>query len=348
MNRNYGYKWGLDNVGSTNRKCEEDYRGEEAFSEPETRAVRDFILNPKRNIKIAINFHTWGNLFIIPFNYDDQWNHEMINTPIYKMYEDIRDSGNLPAGMLFGNGKQTIQYSANGDATDWMAKQNDMMSISPELGIKNRATDRFLPDQKWVKPIIEENFKWINFTIFKLSSQIETKIAEFTRNTCSENCTEEENNYQIFTIELEAQNLGFSNAKNIQVSIKIDELMQVTNIDDDASEDVKQFTLKLSELQPLKSHTWILKARISNEKWTVLNEGSILDETNSKALITLTNAKYPHFEGSQHDTRTLSKASIMSAEENAIEEFEVESSNAMWYLLALFLIIIIISAIAGF
>lgn len=36
LNRNYGSYWGVDNQGSSPSKCAEDYRGEFAFSEPET------------------------------------------------------------------------------------------------------------------------------------------------------------------------------------------------------------------------------------------------------------------------------------------------------------------------
>ena len=68
LNRNYGYKWGVDNTGSSNRECEEDYHGPAPFSEPETQAVRDFVEGHPQ-LKIAINFHAWGNLFITPFNY---------------------------------------------------------------------------------------------------------------------------------------------------------------------------------------------------------------------------------------------------------------------------------------
>ena len=50
-------------------QCSDDYRGPEPFSEPETRAIRDF-LNHWKNIKVAINLHAYGNLFIHPFNFD--------------------------------------------------------------------------------------------------------------------------------------------------------------------------------------------------------------------------------------------------------------------------------------
>ena len=36
LNRNYGYKWGYDNSGSSNYTGDETYRGPYAFSEPET------------------------------------------------------------------------------------------------------------------------------------------------------------------------------------------------------------------------------------------------------------------------------------------------------------------------
>ena len=69
LNRNYGYKFAHDNQGSIGKYCGEDFRGPEAFSEPETRAMRDFLIDHP-NVIIAINFHAWGPLFITPYNWD--------------------------------------------------------------------------------------------------------------------------------------------------------------------------------------------------------------------------------------------------------------------------------------
>ena len=57
LNRNYPFKFGVDDVGSSNSECEEDYRGAAPFSEPETAALRDFITKWKDQLKIVINFH---------------------------------------------------------------------------------------------------------------------------------------------------------------------------------------------------------------------------------------------------------------------------------------------------
>ncbi|HRH11500.1 MAG TPA: M14 family metallopeptidase, partial [Bacteroidia bacterium] len=42
LNRNYGYNWGFDNIGSSPTTSSDTYRGPSAFSEPETQAMRNF------------------------------------------------------------------------------------------------------------------------------------------------------------------------------------------------------------------------------------------------------------------------------------------------------------------
>ena len=68
LNRNYGYKFGVGSSGSKECASGQDYRGTEAFSEPETRAFRDFLTQRKDEIKFVYNFHCAGKQFIIPFN----------------------------------------------------------------------------------------------------------------------------------------------------------------------------------------------------------------------------------------------------------------------------------------
>ena len=66
LNRNYGYKYG---VGDTqNDPCSEIYNGQSAFSEPETQAMRDWLTAHKNEIKFVYNFHSWGNMYITPYN----------------------------------------------------------------------------------------------------------------------------------------------------------------------------------------------------------------------------------------------------------------------------------------
>ncbi|RHY58714.1 hypothetical protein DYB30_012385 [Aphanomyces astaci] len=65
LNRNYDVCFSEDDVGSSDDVCGEDYRGSAAFSEPETRAVRDLVA--RHNFTTAFNYHSFGEYFNIPF-----------------------------------------------------------------------------------------------------------------------------------------------------------------------------------------------------------------------------------------------------------------------------------------
>lgn len=51
-NRNWGYHWG--GQGASGDPCDETYYGPSAFSEPETKAIRDFIMARKTSMKVSI------------------------------------------------------------------------------------------------------------------------------------------------------------------------------------------------------------------------------------------------------------------------------------------------------
>ncbi len=111
MNRNYDFKFGINNVGSSSDVCSEDYRGKHAFSEPETTAIKDFVEQKKDLISMAFNFHAYGNLLIYPFNYDPSPS----NNELYKkfpdhalFYEEITQETHLPPGNIRGNAMQAI------------------------------------------------------------------------------------------------------------------------------------------------------------------------------------------------------------------------------------------------
>ena len=68
LNRNFGYKYAYDNIGSSSRGCSEEYRGTGAFSEPETQAIRAVV--GKHKCKAVLHWHGWGNDLAFPYSYD--------------------------------------------------------------------------------------------------------------------------------------------------------------------------------------------------------------------------------------------------------------------------------------
>ena len=62
--------------------------GEYPFSEPETRNIKNFI-DTHPDIKIVFNYHTYGNLYITPFNYLSKNNSEILFKNNYSLFYSI-------------------------------------------------------------------------------------------------------------------------------------------------------------------------------------------------------------------------------------------------------------------
>lgn len=93
LNRNYGYNFG--DGDNHDDPCSETYRGTGPFSEPETRAMRDFLTAHKNEIKFVYNFHSYGNKFVIPFN--GKFPNDLMtqNPQIHQIFNEIVQEGNF-------------------------------------------------------------------------------------------------------------------------------------------------------------------------------------------------------------------------------------------------------------
>eukprot|EP01017_Pseudomicrothorax_dubius_P042157 TRINITY_DN6840_c0_g2_i1.p1 TRINITY_DN6840_c0_g2~~TRINITY_DN6840_c0_g2_i1.p1 ORF type:complete len:463 (+),score=79.47 TRINITY_DN6840_c0_g2_i1:128-1516(+) len=185
INRNYGYKFGYDDQGSSPEPCAEDYRGPQAFSEPETRAIRDFVIGHP-NLKMAVNFHAFGNLWIMPFNYDPDVRDPGVqkNSSEYRIYEEIHREGNLSKTALFGNAYSTIKYVANGEASDWMFSVHKIIAFSPELGDDDTIhANKFYPDRQYIPEIIQVAFGTTDYMYRKLLFDVRLDYSVTTDNS---------------------------------------------------------------------------------------------------------------------------------------------------------------------
>ncbi|XP_023302233.2 carboxypeptidase B, partial [Lucilia cuprina] len=65
LDRNFEYKWGAS--GSSENPCKNLYKGAKKFSEPETRAIRNFMLNMKDYLGAYISFGGYGQEIAYPW-----------------------------------------------------------------------------------------------------------------------------------------------------------------------------------------------------------------------------------------------------------------------------------------
>ena len=149
LNRNWGYKWGYDNNGSSPTPSSTTYRGPSAFSEPETQHVRDFVnARTTKGMTTAWDIHTYSGLLMWPFGYAN------VFSPRHNAYQEITQDmaakNNYTTGQLYS----TI-YAANGTTVDWYEGGAGLWAWTPEIG--HRSPDNFWPPTSRILELAEEN-----------------------------------------------------------------------------------------------------------------------------------------------------------------------------------------------
>ena len=146
LNRNYGYKWGYDNWGSSPYQYDETYRGASAWSEPETQTIRDFVVGHK--FTYAISFHTYGDYYLYP------WGYYGGTTPDNEHFRDIAIEMRRNNHYTYGTTYQTL-YAVNGECTDWFYGDQNMkpkiFAYTVEIGYD------FWPNRNDIAALVEEN-----------------------------------------------------------------------------------------------------------------------------------------------------------------------------------------------
>ncbi|MBW7996577.1 MAG: hypothetical protein FVQ81_08440 [Candidatus Glassbacteria bacterium] len=147
LNRNFSYAWGYDNIGSDSTWYENDFRGDSAFSEPESRVMRDFISG--RNFRVAINCHAYGNSLLKP------WSYIAAETPDSAVFNRIGAKLVGGSGYVHGNATSILNYPANGEFTDWEygdSAGGKIIAWTAEIGERSQG---FWPPADQIEPIAQ-------------------------------------------------------------------------------------------------------------------------------------------------------------------------------------------------
>jgi hypothetical protein len=158
LNRNFGFNWGFNNIGSSGNASSETYRGASAFSEPETQVFRDFV--ESRNFIVSMNYHTYSNLLLCSWGTQD---YEGGFTPEHATFQVMLDSMQYLIeqvnGAIYATGPPwTVLYEVNGDCNDWcygeQITKDRIFGFTTEIGGDN---DGFWPSPARIIPLAQEN-----------------------------------------------------------------------------------------------------------------------------------------------------------------------------------------------
>ncbi|MBK6966025.1 MAG: immune inhibitor A [Bacteroidales bacterium] len=149
INRNYGFFWGYDDEGSSPYPSDDTYRGTAPFSEPETQIMKEFC--ETHEFKIALNYHSYSNLFLYP------WGYTPDISPDDNVFAEYSRRMTADNQYTYGAGSTTI-YPTNGGSDDWMygeqTTKNKILSWTPEVGGDG---DGFWPQSSRIIPLCQEN-----------------------------------------------------------------------------------------------------------------------------------------------------------------------------------------------
>ena len=119
----------LGGVGASTSQCHEEYQGPAAWSEPETRAVRDFIT--ARRPAVVTDFHAYGNEILYP------WGYLMTPAPDDARLKAV--ASELAALVPPSSARQAGLYGAEGGAIDdWAYATTHALTFTVEVGNENR------------------------------------------------------------------------------------------------------------------------------------------------------------------------------------------------------------------
>ncbi|KAJ8893656.1 hypothetical protein PR048_006256 [Dryococelus australis] len=115
-NRNWDFHW---REGVVREACQEDFAGLRAFSEPETRAMSDYIMANRNNIKVYLTLHSYSQMWLVPWGYKDEKPRDYYD--MYVLAEKGVKALEAVRGIdyLLGTAAE-LMYTSAGGSDDWV------------------------------------------------------------------------------------------------------------------------------------------------------------------------------------------------------------------------------------
>ena len=135
LNRNYDQNWGTQ--GTSSDPNADTYPGQYAFSEPETKAIRDLAID--QGFELSMSFHSYGEIVYYP------WGNTLETvSPRGGLLADIASEIVERNGYQPYEGNMDGTYLTSGDSDDWLYSEGTL-PFTVELSTVYRPPESFIP-----------------------------------------------------------------------------------------------------------------------------------------------------------------------------------------------------------
>ncbi len=174
-NRNWDSNFG--GPGSSPFTGDDTFRGPSAFSEPETVAIRDFIL-ARPEIVAHIDFHSYSQLVLWPYGYVNDVPADPDGAILETLGTEMSDSILTVHNQYYVPQPAHQLYIASGVATDWVYESGGAFSWTIELRPANQFQGGFELPADQLLPTAEENFEAIKQLAISVGSRARFSFAQ--------------------------------------------------------------------------------------------------------------------------------------------------------------------------
>jgi hypothetical protein len=154
LNRNYGFKWGYDDEGSSPQSNSYTFRGPAPFSEPETQAIRR--LCEQHLFQAMISYHNYSQLILYPWGYTSEPADQ--KALLHKLGQEMSELIEPVNGRYYEAAQSGVSlYLSNGDTTDWALGIIGIPSFTVELPPVDIFHGEFFNSEEDIQSIFNEN-----------------------------------------------------------------------------------------------------------------------------------------------------------------------------------------------
>jgi hypothetical protein len=155
LNRNWGFEWGLDEVGSSSDPCSDTYRGTAAWSEPEIAGIKSLAddLAAQGRLRVWWDIHSDFQMYASP------WQYTATGAPtdlalMTQLGQQVRASILAVRGTPYQVGQNgIIMYLINGGNSDYAYATDHALAWTFEMG-----GGSFMPPVNQILPLAQECF----------------------------------------------------------------------------------------------------------------------------------------------------------------------------------------------